>query len=249
MASTADGRALTAVHQREQQQLAARTTLEARILWGRLDIADLDGSTPYWVASSSILIERRAGESQQIASRYLTAYRAVEAGSPGRVITGSERLSPQALRFAGPVRVKRLIAGGMDPEQAYEQAFTKFGGIVTRQVLMGGRITIANTASADRKAVGWRRVTDGDPCAFCALLASRGPAFKSRNSTIAQGQGLRYHGHCGCTAEIVYSTWEPTADEQKYVDAYRQAADTVTDRIGRTNLRQILAVMRSNGYR
>ena len=39
----------------------------------------------------------------------------------------------------------------------------------------------------------------------------------------AAADGLQYHGHCGCTAEPVYGTWEPTEEEQQYREAYEQS--------------------------
>lgn len=249
MASTAEGRELTEAHRLAQLQVAGLAAAEARVLWSRLDVEDLDGSTPYWLASNVAAVNRRVKQSQDAAAEYLTVYRGAEIGAPSRVLLGAASGTPDALRFAGPVRVKRLIAAGLTREEAYDRAFLKFEGIVRRQALMGGRLTIANTASADRRAVGWRRVTDGNPCAFCAMLASRGPMYKSRSSTIAQGEGLRYHGHCGCTAEVVYGTWTPTADEERYVADYKRAAEKVESKIGRTDPKLIASVMRGYGYR
>jgi len=247
MASTAEGRGLTESHRLAQLQVAGLAAAEARVLWSRLDVNDLDGSTPYWLASNVAAVNRRVKQSQDVAAEYLTTYRGAEVGAPGRVVLGAAPGTPDALRFAGPVRVKQLIAGGLTRQEAYDRAFVKFEGIVRRQALMGGRTTIANTASADRRAVGWRRVTDGDPCAFCAMLASRGPMYKSRYSTVTQGEGLRYHGHCGCTAEIIYGTWAPTADEQAYVDVYKEARKSLEEDGQRASTSNVLSEMRRLG--
>jgi hypothetical protein len=147
------------------------------------------------------------------------------------------------LRIAGPVRVKLLIASGMPRQEAYDRAFVKFDGIVRRQTLMGGRTTIARTAGRDRRAIGWRRVTDGNPCAFCAMLASRGPAYRSD----ASAGGLQYHGHCGCTAEVMYSAWEPTSAEEEYVAAYQRAQGNLTESGAPRTAKNILSEMRREG--
>lgn len=248
MASTAEGRALTELHQRQQIAIATAASAEARALWSRLDVDDLDGSTPYWLASNVIAVNRRVAQSQTVATEYLTAYRVAEVGAAGRVLLGSPDRTPDALRLAGPIRIKRLIAGGMDPEEAYERAFTKYAGMVSRQTLMGGRLTIANTTAADRVAVGWRRVTDGNPCAFCALLASRGPVYGKRSAVATDdpvfGDGKRYHAHCGCTAEPVYGTWEPGEREQYFYDSYIAASRRQGSN---RNTRNILAEMRRSG--
>jgi len=242
MASTVEGNRLTRTHQAAQLAVAARAAQEARALWGRLDIDDLDGSTPYWLASSTISVNRRVAESQRLAAGYLQEYRLAEIGAAGAIVLKAPTETAGALRLAGPVRVKRLIAKGMPATEAFDAAFTKFSGIVRRQTLMGGRLTIAATAGRDRRAIGWRRVTDGNPCAFCAMLASRGPVYKDA----ASAAGLQYHGHCGCTAEPAY-TLARSEDEEQFEDVYAEAAGMVHGAGKPANAKNILPVMRRIG--
>jgi len=85
------------------------------------------------------------------------------------------------------------------------------------EVLRAGREKVQQSAPR------WRRVTDGNPCGFCAMVCSRGPAYRSAD---AAGQGRRYHGHCGCTVEPFYGdpkTWVPTPDEARFIQAYDAA--------------------------
>jgi hypothetical protein len=235
MATTAEGRELTQAQIASQIALGARAASEAYVLWGRLDINDLDGSTPYWLASSTIAVNRRMSQSQGLAATYLEQYRQAEIGLSARPVLAAPATTSEALRLAGPVRIKRLIGAGMGAAEAYDAAFTKYAGIVRRQTMMGGRLTIAATTGRDRKAIGWRRVTDGNPCAFCALMASRGPVYRSA----ASSEGTKYHGHCGCGAEPVYGEWAPSAAEQSYIDAYRNSDGT--------SPKQVLRSMREQG--
>ena len=90
------------------------------------------------------------------------------------------------------------------------------GELATRthqEVLAAGRETV------QRSARRWRRVSDGNPCGFCAMLVSRGPVYTSASTA---GQGRKYHGRCGCTVEPIDSPddWVPTPEEQHYLDAY-----------------------------
>lgn len=239
MASTADGRLLTAAHQRTQIAIGARAAEEALLLWPLLDWRDLDGSSPYWTALSTLAVNRRMQQSQAAAATYLDEYRQAEIGKPATVALGAPAGTATALRIAGLVRVKKLIARGMDPEDAHSAAFTKYAGIVRRQTMMGGRLTIARTTGRDRRAIGWRRVTDGNPCAFCAMLASRGPVYRDA----ASADGLQYHAHCGCSAEPEYSAWEPTETEQGYIDAYTDARYPARTK----SVKAVLRDMRRNG--
>ena len=244
MASTDEGRRLTEAHKFAQLGVGARAELEARMLWSRLDIDDLDGSTPYWLAETVRAVNVRTVESQRVASVYLTEYRRAEIGAPGEIALAAPAGTVAALRFAGPVRVKRLILSGMNSADAYQAALTKFAGMARRQAMMGGRLTVAATASNDRKAVGWRRVTDGNPCAFCAMLASRGPVYRDATSAA----GLQYHSHCGCTAEPAYSNkWEPTDDEERFLNAYGEAHAKVAADGKAIDTKRLLAEMRRIG--
>lgn len=244
MASTAEGRQLTTAHRDAQIRIGARAEIEARALWSRLDIDDLDASKPYWLASTTIAVNRRIAESQRVAAEYLSEFRLAELGAAGAVVLAAPTETARALSLAGPTRVKRLIGAGMDSADAFEAALTKFGGMVRRQTMMGGRLTVAATAGRDRRAVGWRRVTDGNPCAFCAMLASRGPVYRDA----AAADGIQYHSHCGCTAEPAYSNeWEPTADEERYMDAYGEARALVAANGKAINTKKLLAAMRQQG--
>lgn len=91
------------------------------------------------------------------------------------------------------------------------------GGLAARantEVLNSGRSVVAHSSKR------WRRVTDGSPCGFCAMLAGRGPVYRSAEKA---GSGYRWHGHCGCTVEPYEgdpNDWEPTPGEQRFIDAY-----------------------------
>ena len=227
MALTAEGKRLTEKHRREQIAVGARAEIQARLLWPSLRVGDLDRSEAAWMPMMLAVTEGAYSESAALATTYVDGYRQAEIGRPAAPVSpGFDRTAHMsALHLAGPVRVKLLIEGGMSPDAAHAQAFTKFAGIVRRQTLLGGRATVNATARVDRRAIGWRRVTDGDPCAFCAMLASRGPVYSSRSrAEVVAGSGLRYHGHCGCTGEIVYDEWVPNEAEARYIEAYEQAA-------------------------
>jgi hypothetical protein len=113
---------------------------------------------------------------------------------------------------------------------------TNVSGDASRHVLNRGRETLTESVAADRQALSWARVTDSAPCSFCRMLASRGPEYRSK------GGGFKAHGHCGCTAEPVYSEdqpwpgraaewrqqWDETTEGLSGVDArkaFRQAVE------------------------
>lgn len=228
MATTDEGDVLTRLHKAVQLSKAAKAAREAAASWSRLDVADLDGTSQRWLNASTATVSQYHAESVSAAAAYVANYREAEIGTREgpvanpRFDTAGNRL---ALELAGPVRVKLLVGKGMAPETAHEKALAKYLGIVRRQVLMGGRSLIDETTARDQRAIGWRRVTDGRPCAFCAMLCSRGPVYRGTESAgVGAGQGMKFHGHCGCTAEIVYGEWTPSPREQVFIDEYDRAA-------------------------
>lgn len=72
-----------------------------------------------------------------------------------------------------------------------------------QQLILGGtqrrivdhiRYTIAESAVADPAADGWQRIADGNACAFCSMIASRGTVFSEATADFAS------HDGCGCSA-------------------------------------------------
>lgn len=256
MALTAEGRALTEAHRRGQIAIGADAEIAARALWSMLDPDDLDRTETAWMAASLNAMRPQYGQSVSLATAYVGEYRTAEGVAPGELARPrwDPALMAANLHLAGPVRVKLLVKGGMTGTAAHAGALTKFAGIQRRGVMSGGRMMIHETTKRDTRAIGWRRVTDGDPCTFCAMLASRGPVYGSRElaattpgSGIMTGSPLRYHGHCGCTAEIVYGEWQPSIAEQVYIEEYYRAAAEV-DALGLPRIEQnVLPRMRANG--
>jgi hypothetical protein len=258
MALTDDGKRLTESHRLAQLALANRAEAVGRALWPLLKVADLDASTPRWVAANVESARRFQAESTALAAAYVSEYRVAEGATRFAPVVSAPfdaRVEAATLVLAGPVRVKTLIGSGTRSMDAPAMALTKFSGIVRREALQGGRQLVALTTNADPVAIGWRRVTSGNPCTFCAMLASRGPAYGSQaKATAVAGSGLRYHGHCNCTAEIVYGEWKPSEREQEYLNSYEKAAEEATRVDGRrvaptptSSADTILYRMRENG--
>jgi hypothetical protein len=257
MALTAEGRALTDAHRREQVGIGANARIVGRSLWANLDVDRLDASTPAWLEANVSAAARYHRDSSSAAARYVQRYRVAELGvgvEPIEYPSFDADAARRELLLAGPVRVKLLAKGGMDGRSAHAAALTKYAGILGRSSMMGGRKLIDGTAGADTRAVGWRRVSDGDPCSFCAMLCSRGPVYRSGASSGTDDgvlhdnkSGLRFHGHCGCTAEIVYGEWTPNEAEQHYIDLYEDAAQKATAVNGVRTQETVLWRMRRDG--
>jgi hypothetical protein len=150
----------------------------------------------------------------------------------------ADRAAVSSLQVAGPINIKARISRGEQPEAAKRAALVDASGAGSRQVLNGGRSTQLALVQNDRAALGWVRVTDGNPCAFCAMLASRGvtwgPYAKSSfakanekfsgktfeaehdNDPRIVGRGeVKVHDHCGCGIALVFRRDDPLLDQGK----------------------------------
>lgn len=131
---------------------------------------------------------------------------------PVRIVwDDADEAAEKALETNGPRNIKSKTKRGRTADQSARDALADAAGAAGRHVLEGGRHMGLTLVHADDAAIGWIRVTDGDPCGWCAMLASRGPAYRSAQSAqyvvnpkAKRPVGALYHDHCGCTAEAMF---------------------------------------------
>lgn len=185
-------------------QLAIQAALMAESvkLWRLLDPKRLTETFPGWLAAMTQLINRYHAQSSTAAGVFYRAARATatQSQAPHSLIVlappPSAEWVAKALGFAGPGMLSRDTAR---PGTALSTTL----GTASRIALDGGRTTIADTMRRDPVAVGWYRVTDGHPCAFCAMLAGRGVVYKQDTAD------FKSHNHCGCSAAPAFSRKQP----------------------------------------
>ncbi|MFD7705707.1 hypothetical protein [Streptomyces sp. NPDC059786] len=201
---------------RVQALLAARLAQQVLQVWRELmDPAKVDASWPAVRAALMPLVRQAREQSAALArSAYLDARRDAGVGDVGFTPKGplpllADRLEA-ALDVTGPVEFKKAIAAGKTPQQAIDTAAVRMVGSTQYLALEGGRQTMQRSIDADERATGWARVTDGDPCAWCAMLASRGPVYKSaKTAGDPRRGGNTYHDHCACQAWPAFTLDEP----------------------------------------
>lgn len=119
-------------------------------------------------------------------------------------------------RITGPGAYDRSRRAGRTHEQAKRNAGVQLAGSMTRMVNNGGRQAITDAVEADPDAVGWMRVTDADPCSWCAMMASRGAVYtnaesagRAKNDRFVGEGAFKWHDHCGCQAVPVWNEDDP----------------------------------------
>lgn len=129
-----------------------------------------------------------------------------------------------ALQARTPVR--RNVKWATDPLFGgdMESAVGRMLAVTDEAALQEGRNTIMHNAQRDPARPRFARIPVGETCAWCLMLASRGPVYRSAESAGAAGQ---YHGG-DCDCEPVAS-WDggkdlpPIYDEGYYFEIYDRA--------------------------
>lgn len=239
MARTEAGRALTDRHYQGQLQLRALALRDYIKLWPAWE-----GDTASFkrlAEATVVLVKGHQQTSSALGASYFDAFRLAEGvGGQARsfladpMTAEAEEKLVAALFETGQFSVQRALAQGRSPQDAMRVALTNTSGTVTRHVLDGGRGSIMRSVAGDDQALGWGRVTSGSPCAFCALLASRGPIYHAEATA-----DFEAHGHCSCTAEPGYegADWPGRSREFKklYDQSVREARESGELRRGTDN--------------
>jgi hypothetical protein len=180
-------------------------------------LPDADAAVDQFGAACAELATRTRRPVPATAAPY--ARRAARADTPSPAdLFPAPPIDPAELRaslvITGPVTVKRT----QDPRRAARRATAA----AQRHALNGGRELVAESIRADRRAVGWLRVPNAGACAFCLMLASRGPVFKSETAATYTSKGGKadpYHDGCHCHPRAVYSR------DEEWPDANRHASE------------------------
>ncbi|MEU5259014.1 hypothetical protein [Amycolatopsis sp. NPDC021455] len=251
MAATLAGAQLTEAHRTHQLAMQALFLDELLRYWPLLDPLRLDRTAAGWVDAVLALIAGYRTQSAVISLDYYQRFRAAEIGprtldQPAilRSIPANEDTIRASLIATGPAKIKHDTRIGRTPEQAQQAAVTAVTGAATRHVQNGGRDALIAAGDTENRHIKWFRVTAANPCAFCAMLASRGPVYLSRASALyatagapSRQPGEKYHDNCHCTVEPQLSRtaewpgrgrefqrlWKTIQNEPDALNAFRRA--------------------------
>ena len=219
MAFTEASLAITEAHRLSQVGLRAQTELDAALLMQLFTLDDIKGSWPATEAALVELVRERGAQSVTMSQRAYELIRDAEDIAGVATVRGpggplDVDLLVQNLRVVGPGTAgEGLVKGWAD---VMGTTTSRVAGEASRVVLNRGRAAMHNSAMADKECIGWVRVTDGNPCAFCRLLASRGPVYKTEDAAVAtrsvfsrnrRGRSTdgRARGKAGAAAPAIWS--------------------------------------------
>lgn len=243
-------------HQVQQQAIAASVVAGLALLWPLLNRDDLAKSTPGWLHAVTLQIERGWRESAAAGAEFFNkALLAMEpdAELPERVDVPFPAQEIQtAMRVTGPIEVKRQVAKARPIDEAMNAGEQRSEGVGVAKTIDGGRAQVAAQIEKvapkrirAKKAIGWARVTDDNPCYFCALLASKGAVYLNKSVFDAsnskyEGPGtVKVHDHCRCTIRPVFSKadfWDERA--KFFLDQWEKFGRASTNSTAENNFRK-----------
>lgn len=210
--------------------------------------ADLDDIDSWWtkvVDSLVALIAAGWAACRELAEIFLPEHAAIEGREVSPVLAewSTERVL-NSLHATGPAAFKTSVAAGKTPTAARASMTNQLAGSSERLVMAGERETVEATIDESEDIVGWRRVGDGDPCSWCAMLISRGAVYKTAESAGQvvgragrtrgnQAMGEGYHDMDGCTVEPLYESEE---EPDEVGELYDQWSEVTAGKGGRDAL-------------
>lgn len=186
-------------HMRKQVRDAAVVQAGLSVAFDKgLDPANLDASFPTYLRSALALVSAGRGLALKTATDYYGAAKAgsgFDAAIPAIEVPKIDIFrSTQALLMTGPVAIKKQLSTGVGLQEALNAAKKQTLAVGKRLTLEAPRQGLIQLVNKDEDALGWSRVSDGQPCYFCAMLLSRGPAYKSEKTA-----RFKAHNGCGCS--------------------------------------------------
>lgn len=224
MARTAAGRELTGKHRQLQLRIRSGALRDFMRLWPLWD-GD-ERSFRRLIQASIPLLRQYHDVSAVTAASYYEAFRMAEGvgGSPTpRVAEFDAGAAEAGLYVTGQRMTRDAIEAGQSAAEARKTALVRVSGSVTRHVLNGNRGTIVLSTAADNRAGGYGRVTSPNCCAFCAMIASRGPVFSEDTAD------FQAHDHCACSGEPSYSGSDWPGKAREWRDLYNEVTPGASD--------------------
>ena len=137
-----------------------------------------------------------------------------------------------------------------------EKAHTAKGGLgagrADEQTMRAGRAVLEHVQGRDRRVLKYARGTAANPCAFCAMLASRGFVYASSQSasgTYRDGGIRSYHPNCHCFPIARWVEESPLPQSNAYFEQLwkDEIQNKFTGRAALRQWRRLLAQKRRDG--
>lgn len=234
-----------AKQQAAQQRLSVRLARDLARLWRIVRLGAFGSTIPRWVEAVQAAVDEHAAIAGSLAVDYYEGEREL-ARVRGRPFTPTiPAVPPQKVEASLKWATKELwvpqVENPPSIESRLQAAEVKAAGAAQKAVADLGRDVIRDAIFQDRQARGWARVTTADSCAFCALMALRGPVYASESTAGRdanrqfEGEGrYKFHDHCDCTIAPIFNgqEWDPPDHVRQWERLYKDATRGKSDLMG-----------------
>lgn len=224
----ADREVRSETHRAAQAALASLVGSAVRDAWAKLvDPHNLKSSSVNLTTAVEAVVNHY-GRAQAAAA--LTHYRNERraAGIAGPIPRLPMPQAPSTARIASIVERSLSPLYGQPAPGVEEKAQAALASEVEELALEHSRRAVIGAAGVDPAAKGWARVVEPNACSFCALLATRGAAYKTQAAANFRAHTKKPNGSggtCRCHAEPVFNNYEPTAEVRQWQADYKRIAD------------------------
>jgi hypothetical protein len=234
-ASQAAQASITEAFRAQQAFLAAIAIRDILSIWGLLSLRDVRSSWPAVKVALASLIRDRFGMAGAAGNAYYLQVRSAAGVLEDVPILElppalDEALITATLDSTGPYSLLARIKSGQQVTEAVQNTGVQLSGAASRLILNGARMAVLTAVQEDSKAVAWMRVTAANPCSWCAMLASRGPIYRTEASA-----GFKAHNNCRCVAQACFSAED--AEALRDNDLYQQWQQVTQGHSGKYALR------------
>lgn len=192
MASRADVQAF----QRSLRDVQILVEHELRRFWATIDVSTPQAARVALDRFMPELVAAYGETAALLAANYFDELRDQAAAQGTFTAQMADPASVEQAQGANRWAVGPLTAGDV------AQALANVLQVGRRLTVQPARATIAHSAVQDPARPGWARVPTGpSTCAFCLMLASRGPVY---GSAAAAGRMHEYHADCDCQPTPVW---------------------------------------------
>jgi hypothetical protein len=191
-------RDVAADHHADRAKLTAAAGASARKAWSSVGSARLKSNWPKEAARLAVVITGAQLTAARQADPYLTAVLSEQdVGTAARARVRPEALSGAAsdgrdlvgLLLQPALAVAAMLEAGRSPEAAFAAGLAALEMMVRTQVADAGRLADQVALTTRLAAQGYTRMTVGETCARCAILAGQWYAWN---------EGFLRHPRCDC---------------------------------------------------
>lgn len=200
----------------------------ASYLLAVLRLAPAQPTAQQWadlIAAAYPAVYRARMDAWRVATDWYAAQRAIQIGESGPVDLPRRNYDPAALDKAWRRVLKPALDALGDGERLNADRQAQAVATAQRHAAAAGRDAVVDAARHDPEALGYARVATGaSTCAFCLMLTSRGPVYRSADSALLRdGTGEPYHDWCDCIAAPVFvrDDWPGREDYLSAARAWR----------------------------